>query len=194
MKLKDIAYIGTGLVLNRKKANKDDEIVKKYKIITLKSINNDGFIEKDLMEEFESKEELSSNYISQKGDIVVRLSEPNTAACIDKECEGVLIPSQFCLIRPNSLEYIPEYIAWYFNSQFVKKEISKAMIGSTLGIIKTGFINELELNKISIDKQKKIVEISLLKKREKELLQKLIKEKEILYETVLNRIYEEEIN
>ena len=52
MKLKDIADIGTGLVLNRKKADVDDKNVKKYKMITLKSINSDGFIEKDLMEEF----------------------------------------------------------------------------------------------------------------------------------------------
>ena len=68
------------------------------------------------------------------------------------------------------------------------------MVGSTLGIIKTGFINELELNEISIEKQRMIADIALLKKKEKELLQKLIKEKELLYDSVLNKIYEEEIN
>lgn len=190
MKLGEIAEIGTGLVLTRKKAESEKETAKIYNVITLRSINNQGYVDRTLFEIFESREELGDNYISKKGDIIIRLSEPNTAILIGEEDEGLLISSQFCLIRIKGNKFLPEYISWYLNSSYAKKEISKSMIGSTLGIIKTSFLNELEIPKIPMEKQRIITEINLLKKIEKALMEKLIEEKNKLYEITIKKIFE----
>lgn len=190
MKLGEIADIGTGLVLNRKKADSEKECVKTYDTITLRSIDNEGAFNAQLFEKFESREELSENYISKYGDIVIRLSEPNTAVFISAKYEGLLISSQFCLIRIKGNKFSPEFITWYLNSLYVKKEISKSMIGSALGIIKTGFLNDLEVSEVTLEKQKKIAEIDLLRRREKELSEKLVEEKTKLYEITIKKIFE----
>lgn len=191
MKLKKIAKINTGLVLNRKKAKSKENIAMKYKLITLKSISQIGIIDKNELDKFNSNEILSENYITKFNDVVIRLSEPNTAVFIDKELEGLLIPSQFCLIRVKSDKINPKFLSWYLNSNYVKKEIQKSLIGSAIAIIKTSFLNDLEIRNISLEKQNKIVEINDLKIKEEKLTKKLIEEKNKLYNGLIKKIIEE---
>lgn len=190
MKLGKISKINTGLVLNRKKSESEETAEKKYSLLTLKSIQNVGKIEKEHLDEFYSTEVLSENYITSKGDVVIRISEPNTAVFINAGLDGILVPSQFCLIRVNEKKINPEFLAWYLNSEYVKKEIQKSLIGSTIGIIKTSFLNELEVKIISIEKQEKIIKINELKNKEEELTKKLIEEKQKMYSYLTKKIFE----
>lgn len=189
IKLKEIATINTGLVLSRKRAKKEDEIVKKYHLITLKSFNITGSINSAELDMFKSIEVLPGNYITKSDDIIIRLSEPNTAIYIDKDSEGLLIQSQFCLIRLSSKTVLPEYLAWYLNSRHIKKEINKSLIGSALAIIKTSFLNELKIVETSIEKQRKIIELHKLKRKERELLSSLLTEKDKLYNNMIEKIF-----
>ncbi|NLP45268.1 MAG: restriction endonuclease subunit S, partial [Peptococcaceae bacterium] len=95
VKLGDISSITTGQVIKRKEARPGDMDAIQYRILTLKSFDEDGFLVKEELDTFKAFEEIESKYITSKGDIVVRLSMPFTTITIDKESEGILIPSLF---------------------------------------------------------------------------------------------------
>ena len=80
MKLEKIADISTGLVLARKKSSNNEGVV--YDLLTLKSFNENGYIEDEYLDNFISEEKIKSQYLTQEGDIIVRLSSPNTAIYI----------------------------------------------------------------------------------------------------------------
>lgn len=187
MKLNQIADIRTGLVLSRKKAESKNDIFK-YKVLTLKSFIQDGILDTNALEVFESVEELSSEYLTHLNDVVIRLSEPNTAIYISENDEGCVIPSQFCVIRPRVDRLLPEYLSIYLNSKFAKKEISKYQLGSTIPTIQLGFLKELVIKQIDIDTQKRVIEFNKLYLKEKKLLNQLIEEKEKLYSGLIDKI------
>lgn len=189
MKLGEVAEIKTGLVLKRKKATEELSALQKYSALTLKSIKKTGFINTDEFEEFDSSEFLNENYLTKADDIVIRLSEPNTAAYIHDNIENILVPSQFCILRKRSHSFNFEYLAWYLNTEFIKKEIRKASVGSALTIVTTSFLNDLSIDKVPMEKQNKIVEIVRLKNRELNLLETLIIEKEKLYNGSIEKLF-----
>lgn len=187
MRLNQIADIRSGLVISRKKATSSP--VKKYKMLTLKSFKNYGYINLNELEEFESIEELPPQYITQIGDVIIRLSSPYTAVYIDKSNEGILIPSLFNVIRLGDNNTIRgEFLALYLNSDHMKKLISRYSIGSAISIIKTSFIKEIKIKNISLHKQEKLIQINKLHIKEVALLTDLLDEKESLYKAVVNTI------
>ncbi|SHK33037.1 restriction endonuclease subunit S [Tepidibacter formicigenes] len=187
MRLCQIADIRTGLVVARKKATSSP--AKKYKMLTLKSFEDYGYINMNELEEFESTEKLSPQYITQIGDVIMRLSYPYTAVYIDKSNKGILIPSLFNVIRLQDEKTIKgEFLALYLNSDHMKKLISRYSIGSAISIIKTSFIKDIKIENIPLDKQEKLVQINKLHLKEVTLLTDLIKEKETLYKGMFSTI------
>ncbi len=83
IKLQEFFEINTGLVLSRKESKTDDYYL--YEQIALKSINENGYVEISNLEEFRSQEKISGKYITEIGDIVIRLTSPYTAVAITKE-------------------------------------------------------------------------------------------------------------
>lgn len=193
MKLGEIAEIKTGLVLNRKKADKSEKSIK-YITLTLKSVKKHGFISINELEDFYSWELLNENYLTKTNDIVIRLSEPNTAVYINKDNENILVPSQFCILREKKSAFNFEFLAWYLNSETIKKKLRKVSIGSTLSIVTTSFLNELSIDKIPIEKQALIIKIVKLKNRELNLIEALIDEKEKLYDGLITQVFKTNIS
>lgn len=187
MKLGEIANIKTGLVLSRKAAI-SDRGVEEYKVITFKSLKSEGYLDENEFEDFYSSEGLNDSYITKEGDVVIRLSTPNTAAYIGKELEGAVVSSNFCVIRLIGDSIAPEYLAWYLNSSFVKKQINKELIGSAVPVVKVSFLSELSIEDIPKEKQRKITEINNLYIKEKQLLSTLIREKEIFYKKIMTEL------
>lgn len=180
MKLKQIADIRTGIVAARKKATDESLFRKSYKMINLKCINEKGYIDFSLAEEFEANEMLSNDFLTQKGDILIRLSVPYTSIIIKKpEEEGYVIPSHFAIIRVDSKLSTPEYILWLLRSAKVQQQIRMNNSGSSgFGTISSGFFSNLDIRCPSQQRQKAIGELLMLSEREQELLYRLSEEKE----------------
>lgn len=188
MKLGQIAEIRTGLVLIRKKAAVDYKIKKTYKMITLKNIENYGVFNKEYFEIFESIDELNKEYFTEEGDILIRLSAPYTTVSIDKRTAGLLVPSYFSIIRLKTQKYIPEYISWYLNSDNVKRELIKSQTGTAMSTTNIRILSSLEIKDISLEDQKRIVNIHALYLKERELLNRLIREKEKYYKGITEKL------
>jgi len=188
MQLGDIADIKTGLVLSRKKAEIEYTAKATYKLLSLKNISEDGFLENDSFEEFVSNDELEDHYFTKEGDVLMRLSQPYTAVCIDKEYSGLLIPSYFAIIKVDQSKVMPRYIAWYLNTWNVKKELERSQAGSRIPSTNQHVLKTIPIIAASLSKQKALIELYQLHQKEKRLYKKLIEEKELLFQGIAQQI------
>ncbi len=101
MRLAELANINTGLVTARKQAKITDQEIIKYRTLNLKVINEKGYIEDNLVEEFEANERIKPVYLTKVRDIVVRLTYPFTAVLIDEAHENIIL-------------FLPAYIVHQF--------------------------------------------------------------------------------
>ncbi len=136
MRLSELATISTGLVTARKQDRMPGKDSLKYKMLNLKAVNDEGYIEDTLLEDFWAKERLKSGYLTQAGDIVVRLTTPFTAVLIDKEHTGFIIPSHFVVIRTDSRQILPEYLNWFLNEDRVRQEMHQNLSSTMIGTVK----------------------------------------------------------
>lgn len=73
MTIGEIATVRTGLVAARKKKSLISNQSYQYKLLNLKCISNDGHIEQNELEQYEISEKLKDDYLTQSGDILIRL-------------------------------------------------------------------------------------------------------------------------
>ena len=189
MKLGNIATVRSGLVLSRKQSDEPSAI--RYPLLNLRSINPDGYIDAELLDVFGAAEHLSSEYLSQVGDIIIRLSVPHTAILIDEPMAGMVISSNFIIIRTDRKELLPEYLFWLINTQKVKRAIYENTSSNMLGAIKAKFYSELEIPRLPIAKQQQIADMNALALREARLLRQLATEKERYYSLLIDRTHKE---
>ena len=189
MKLGNIATVRSGLVLSRKQAREPSNI--RYPLLNLRSINPGGYIEADQLDVFDAAEYLSPEYLSQVGDVIVRLTAPYTAILIDKVTAGMVISSNFVIIRADRRELLPEYLFWLINTPKVKRSIYENTSSNMLGAVKAKFFSDFEFPLLSIDKQQQIAAMNELALKETKLLRKLADGKECYYSLLIDRAYKE---
>jgi len=183
-----MSEVQTGLVLVRKRTDVEDKDTHKYRMLTLKSFEPQGLLNERDLDVFFSKEKLEKKYLTNKGDIIVRLTVPYTAICINDKQEGLVIPSNFAIIRLREQTYIPEFVALFLNSEIIEKKLFKSSISTTIPLIKTKHLREIDISDIPLAMQKKIVELNQLQMKEKMLLSCLMEEKEKLAKASINKI------
>ena len=190
MRLDEVATVRTGAVTGRKKAEEGMRSSFRYKMLNLKCIAAEGYI--DLaFEEYQAKEKLKPELFAQEGDVLIRLSFPYTSVLIDDNSCGLVVPSHFAIIRANRKEVLPEYILWFLRRESTYQQILQNSSGSTaFGTISSGFIGSLNIRIFSKEKQKALGQLLLLSNKEQELLYRLAKEKAVFNKETLNIIYD----
>ncbi|GAB2318003.1 hypothetical protein IRB23SM22_02610 [Alkalibacterium sp. s-m-22] len=178
MKLDEIGDIKLGIALNRKKAEIDSNIKERYSVVSVKNVNEEGYFNNESFDIFLSTESLSQRYFAQTGDILMRLTDPNTAVYVSQEQDGLLIPSYFVQIKIYDKRYLPEYVAWYLNSEQTKRELRKVQSGTRVTSTSKKVLGTLEIKELPVDKQQKLIEMTQLHQKEKMLYKRIIKEKE----------------
>ena len=109
------------------------------------SIVDNGLINANKLDKVYTIDSISKQYITQYGDIVVRLSYPNIAVYIDTNCEGILIPSQFAIIRINNNSILSEYVSTVINSTDIQKQFRIAQNGTVIKVINTTVVKNLKI-------------------------------------------------
>lgn len=193
MLLGEIAEIKTGLVLTRKKATIEYNVQATYKLLTLKNINEDGRFNDEPFDEFKSSERLEGHYFTEEGDVLMRLSYPNTAICVGNEQSGLLVPSYFAIIKVDKSKFSPDYIAWYLNLDTVKKELERSQAGTRIPSTNKNVLKTITVIPIELSKQHAITELLKLHHKEKSLYQKLIEEKEQLFKALSYKFIQESL-
>lgn len=184
MNLGTVATVRSGLVLSRKVARELSSY--RYPLLNLRAIHPDGYILPDSLELFCATEPLRQEYLTQQGDIIIRLSVPYTAILIDSNMAGMVVSSNFAIIRLDQDYMLPEYILWLLNTAEIKKKIYESSSSNMLNAVRPTFFSELEILLLPLADQEKIAKLSLLAKQETRLLKKLADEKKKYYTAVIN--------
>ena len=171
MKLEEIAEVMIG-VLAKRECKEDGE--NRYLLFSLKNYEED-----QPYEEIKTKKDLS-NKLAKEGDLLFRLLYPNKIIYVKKELEGKLIPSQFCIIRPKTKKMDSTVLKWYLESKQVEEELGLRITGS--------IIKSMPIANISREEQENMKNLILLWEEEKRISEKLIKEKDKLYNFYLEEM------
>ena len=192
VKLGDLSTVRTGLVVARKKAQLDSPKKIEYKQISLRCFDNGVKLDKSKKEIFTSAEKINAKYLTQYGDVVVRLRAPSSAVYIEKEDVGLLIHSLLAVIRVDSKLINAKYLAYYINSHNAQRILKQDVKGTAIPMLKTKDLEGLKISLPTLEKQNKLVQFLELADKERELLVKLAYEKEQLSQAILNNIIKEE--
>lgn len=185
MNLGNVASVRSGLVLSRKLSR--ERSLYCYPLLNLRAIHPNGYILADALEVFHAVEPLGQEYITQQGDIIIRLSIPYTAVLIDTDMAGIVVSSNFAIVRSNQEQILPEYLLWLLNTPDVKKKIYESSSGNMLSAVRPTFFADLDILLLSLTDQRKIAQFNLLAKQESRLLKRLAEEKEKYYNIVIDR-------
>ena len=191
MRLDDLVSVKTGLVLARKQAKHPSDVIAKYRKLNLKAINSKGYIDENNLEEFCANERLKAEYLTQPGDVIVRLTTPYTAVLIDKEFAGMVIPSHFIVIRTRGKKILSEYLYWLLNTDKVKFSILQNVSSIMIGTVKPASYAEMEIELLTLEEQRKISDMNMLAKKEIHLLNRLMGQKELYYKEAIEKVHKE---
>lgn len=190
MTINELATVRTGLVTARKKPEAG-QTVYQYRLLNLKCIAEEGYIQIHAIEPYEASMELKPDYFTRMGDVLVRLSAPYTAVFINREelC-GLLVPSHFAIVRVRQGMAEPEYLYWLLRRNKNRIKMMQNSSGSTaFGTISTGLISALSVTPLPLTKQRALGELLILTEREQELLHRLAVEKKKYSALLMDEIY-----
>lgn len=188
MILDELFDIKLGILLNRVKSNKETDF--KCRAFTIKSIENSTIIENNL-EEIYLKQENLGNIYSKEGDILMKGSLPFSFAYVSKEYEGILIPSNFYILRLKE-EYkekvLPQYVFYKLHSNDINNQFKRILQGNAAVItFNKQDLQTIELNIPEIFEQKKRLKLFNLIDNKSNLLRKKIELEKKLLKGIINK-------
>jgi hypothetical protein len=192
IKLNDIAEIKSGLVLSRKRAEAHSPFEYLYKVVSLKSFNENTVFDNSFVDEFISNEQINEEYKVSQGDILLRLREPNFAVYIDKEYSDLVYTSLMVRIRVSSDNFDPYFVAHYLNSSAVKKALRPDISGTAIAMVGVSSINNIKIPTLNLQTQNKIVKYLNLVRQESEILQNLTAAKQKYHKSIFENLIKEE--
>ena len=196
MRIQDIATLKTGAVLSR--LQKTEIGGNLYRVLSLRNIDDDvGAIEARSCAPMRFADKISNEFLTQKGDILLRLSAPYTVVFIEDDSDiGLLIPSHFAIIHAVGVD--PKYLYAMLDSDEIRKQLFiEGSASTTLATISIKSISECKIPRISMQKQELIGQYHLEAKKELRLLGRLWAEKRklnrIQYAKLIKKIDEGEL-
>lgn len=194
MKLEKLGKVNHGLTISRITA-KPDEQQEEIPLFTMQDLNIE-MGNYDLKSEGKtvsvSQEAFDKGLLSKENVVVIGLTV-HRAYLIENHHVGKIIPSNFAYIYLDELKIDPNYFTWYFNEHpNIKRQLQIAMQGS-MGImaLSVQMLRELEIDLPSIEIQRKLGKIYVLRRRkEKALYEKYILERDLYKQIMINKLKE----
>lgn len=117
-----------------------------------------------------------------------RLLYPNKIIYVDEKLKGILVPSQFCIIRPEEEKMDSIVLKWYLESKLSQKELESKITGSIIKTMTLANLRTVTIPNISKGEQLYMKELIRLWEREKEISEQIIEQKDKLYQHYLEKI------
>jgi len=193
IKLEEVAQISSGLVLQRFGLDRKYSKVPKKQIstngkmyyhVTLKAVD-DNKIDLNLLETIKIEKEMNERYLLKKGDIIMKLSPPFSAAVIDFNCKNLLGSSHFAIIRVKD-KFDPEYLSYILNGKYVQKQLNRIVEGGILSIIKINYLNEVKIRLMDKSEQLKYAKFFSLLSKRRELKMRVMELEDVIIENLIS--------
>ncbi len=175
MQLKKWVTIRSGLVVARKATREGNQY--DYQQLTLKSFHPQCRLDRSQLADFKSGSPLEDRYLTQVGDVIVRLTMPYTAVLIDEQTAGLVVTSNFAILRQEDPIIYPKYLYWLMNSRAVKAALERDTASTMMGSIGPKSVGEISVVLPPMEQQKTMGDLYGLSLQEQWLLEQLIEEK-----------------
>ena len=128
----------------------------------------------------------------RQGDVLfLAKGQDNFAYPVVSEVNHILAANSFYILRSNQATILPEYLAWWLNQSPAQEYIQLNRSGSSLPFLSVSALSRLEIPTTSVEMQRKIGELELLRKKEADLIGLYLSKKSTLIQSVcLNAIIE----
>lgn len=131
----------------------------------------------------------NQGYILKDGDILLAgKGTRNFGWCYRKDLGVALASSIFFVIRPNQEFILPEYLAAVFNLPQSQSHFQQLGAGSSMQSIRKNELAEFKVPVLSMEEQKKMVQITELHHQELKLLNSLMLNKKGLYKSLITKM------
>lgn len=118
------------------------------------------------------------------GDLIFRSrGASNSAALVAADLGDAVLASPLILIRARDV--LPAYLQWFINSQKTQAKLTSLAVGTSVMMISTDILKDLEVPVPSLIDQQRIAEIASLSLREDVLMARLAEQRRRLTERVL---------
>lgn len=134
--------------------------------------------------------DIPGKHLLRYGDILFAAKgTKNFATVYEKHNPPAVASTSFFVVRLTDNKVLPEYLAWFLNSQHAQLELKLKAIGTSIPSISKQVLEQLEIAIPEIEKQKAILKITKLRNKEKSLKQKIetLREKQI-QQQIINAI------
>lgn len=164
--LKDISSIQTGLFA--KTAAVGDIVY-----LQAKHFNEDGYLKYTLDPDLKATP-ANEKHLLQTSDILFAAKgNKNFASLYEIHNQPCIASTSFFVIRITNSVIIPEYLVWFLNHPETQKILKAKAIGTSMASISKSVLESLQIDVPEINTQKTILQITYLRKREKELKHQL---------------------
>ena len=188
MKLRHIANINIGITYPRIQEKTTSDSLFNYKLLTLKSFNDNNIIDENFVENFKTNKKINEKYFTKEGDLLIKLNYPINLIYIKKEYENLLVPLHFAIIRCNSKEINNQFL-YTFLKNF---HYQKLLLGGTIPFLQVSALSNIEIPDFTIQKQEKIAKIYELMERQNLFYKNLITKIELKNKIIINQLLREE--
>lgn len=179
-KLEDIASITTG-VYEKVQPSGDTLYLQGKHFDEYGQIREEMLIQPELQ-----ADERLNKHLLRDGDILlISKGESNRACLYQKEIGQAVASSTFFVIRPMESGLLPEFLQWYFNTDYMKDMFSTLSKGTQISSLSKKTLAEIEIPVPPLHKQREILETQRLWDKEKVLTTQLLHLKGALYQKLL---------
>lgn len=160
--LKDISSIQTGLFT---------KTVTKGDIVYLQAKHFDEYGQLNQILHPDLASTVSTNrHLLQPGDVLFAAKgNKNFAAVYEIHNQPCIASTSFFVIRLNYCSVLPDYLAWFLNNSETQKFLKAQALGSSMASISKPVLENLEISLPSLNDQERIMTISKLRMKQKDL-------------------------
>lgn len=109
-------------------------------------------------------------YFAQLNDVAfLARGQNDCAVCVGNAPAKLLLTNYFFILRPRNDSVTPEFICWCLSQNFAQRIIHKERRGTTVPLVPKKALESITIPVPTIDKQKLIVELFDLLKKEEQL-------------------------
>lgn len=128
-------------------------------------------------------EGISEKHLLKDGDVLFAAKgTKNFAAVFENHNEPSVASTSFFVIRPADKKVLPQYLAWFLNNHTTQTLLKGQAIGTSIPSIRKNVLEDLEISIPSIEKQRTVIQVAALVRKENEIRMNILQQRKQLIE------------
>lgn len=133
---------------------------------------------------------ISEKHLLKDGDVLFAAKgTKNFAAVYENQNPAAVASTSFFVLRSTNNKILPEYLTWFLNHPETQKLIKDNARGTAIPSIRKTVLENLEISMPSIEKQRTVITLAALVRKENELRMSILQQrKQLIEQQIINTI------